>query len=94
MKSAALLLALLSACATNDAGWETKPSHAPLPAYFVDVDGVTLQRICGPRANWTYNGCAFRNYTTGRCTIYTEPNAPQWLATHELAHCAGLDHPQ
>jgi hypothetical protein len=85
-------LFLLASCATNGDGWETKPSHSPLPAYFVDVDGVTLQKVCGPRANWTYNGCAFRDYARNRCTIYTEPNAPAWLATHELAHCAGLDH--
>ena len=88
------LLLLLTACATNDAGWETKPSHVPLPAVFLDVDGVTLQKVCGPRANWTYNGCAFRDYSRNVCRIYVEPGAPKWLATHEALHCAGFDHEQ
>jgi hypothetical protein len=92
---ALLLLALLTACAVpNDAGWETQPSHAPLPAYFIDTDGASLQKICGPRANFTFHGCAFRNYAAGKCFVYVESGAPEWLAAHENLHCAGFDHPQ
>lgn len=88
-----LLLCLACAgCAVNSEGWEMKPSHAPLPAYFVDVDGASLQRICGPRPGWTYHGCAFRDYARNRCTIYVESNTPEWVADHEALHCAGFSH--
>ena len=89
-----LTLVAIPACAVmgNPDGWADHPTHAPLPAFFQTVDAVTLQQICGPRAGWTYNGCAFRNYAVNRCTIYVTKGTPDWLAAHELAHCAGLDH--
>lgn len=90
--SAIVLACGINACAVNDQGWETKPDVPALPAVFVDVRGDQLQRLCPPKAGRITSGCAVRNYALNRCFIYVEPNAPKWLAGHELAHCAGFDH--
>lgn len=91
---AAAVLVAATGCDTlapNASGWEAKPTHAPLPAYFVDSTAVQIAGACR-RPTGTVSGCAVRRYDAGRCYIYVEPNAPAWLATHELAHCAGFDH--
>jgi len=82
---------LIAGCATNDAGWETRPSHAPLPAYFVDSEPAQIRAACPRIPNVI--GCAVRHYDLGKCFIYVEASTPHWLATHELEHCAGFDHP-
>lgn len=92
-----LLIALVLPCACaalapNDQGWETKPDVPALPATFVDTSAAQIQRLCPPKPGQVTAGCAMRNYALNRCFIYIEPNAPKWLATHELAHCAGFDH--
>lgn len=89
----AMVASMLAGCATNDQGWEMQPSHAPLPAYFVDSTPAQIAQACH-RATGTVAGCAVRHYDLNRCFIYIEANAPHWLATHELEHCAGFNHPQ
>lgn len=85
------LVAVLASCASNDAGWEMKPDAPPLPAYFVDSAPAQIRQACPKTANVI--GCAVRHYDIGKCFIYVEPDAPKWLATHELTHCAGFNHP-
>lgn len=80
---------IVTACA-NVAGWEEKPDARPLPAVFVDSTPAQIQSACPSTANAI--GCAVRNYRLGVCYIYVEANAPKWLATHELTHCAGFNH--
>lgn len=89
----ALLAGGLLGCASLTAGvdWDSHPTATPLPAYFVEVDDPSL--FCGRYAGLKLLGCAVRDYANGVCTIYIERDSTAWTRTHELAHCAGLNHP-
>jgi hypothetical protein len=84
-------LILCFGCAADPFAWDEQPRHSPLPAYFVEVADV--ERVCRSYPGFTTHGCAVRDYSRGVCFVYTGPNPQAWLRTHELAHCAGYDHP-
>lgn len=71
--------------------WETHPSHAPLPPWYVEVPYYELGAVCR-NSHPDLVGCAIRSYEAGRCYIVTEKNAPQWVYEHERKHCAGYSH--
>ena len=71
-------------------GWYSQPTHKPLPAVYREVDDVGAR--CGYYAGLATQGCAWRDYSTGLCFIFTAPNPPAWLKAHEEKHCAGYEH--
>lgn len=81
----------ISGCAAlqpDPAGWYAEPTHKPLPPVYREKSQEELRRLCGGG----YSGCAWSDYSTGLCWIFTEPNPPAWLRAHEEKHCAGFDH--
>lgn len=85
------LLLLLTACGDGE-GWEKQPSKSALPAVFREIATDKVSKVCGNYAHMTTHGCVWRDYSTGLCYVYTGPNPPYWLMTHELLHCAGFEH--
>ena len=37
--------------------------------------------------------CTILRFDLGECHIVLQIDAPNWVLQHELAHCAGYDHP-
>lgn len=86
----------LGGCAALEAseGWERAPRHKALPVHYIYVEGKDLAPNCGwPRlSNFTLHACSKRVPEADVCLIFTEPNPPQWIKSHEEKHCAGYEH--
>lgn len=90
LSSLVAITGLNVACANVD-GWETKPSHAPLPAEFVEASPQQVAAACR-RPMGAVFGCALRDYADDVCLIFADPHPPRWIADHERKHCLGYDH--
>jgi hypothetical protein len=71
-------------------GWQAQPTHNALPAVFRVSTLEEIRRAC-PQVRAAI-GCATRDYDRGFCYIRVPADAPLWLLSHELLHCAGMDH--
>lgn len=91
------LLVFAAGCAVleqaNSEGWNSAPTHKPLPPYYLVSDDV--QGVCARTypPGFVMNGCFRRDYASALCLITTGQNPPAWLRAHEEKHCAGFDHP-
>ena len=89
--AAALALSACSHLPTYEE-WETGPSHPPLPAAFVVVDSIGIDRNCGSPPGLYVYGCAYRDFDRRACLVFTRANPGSWLVEHEKKHCDGWDH--
>lgn len=85
----ALILLLLNGCAADPVGWKEEPTHNALPVVFRVSTIEQIQRCTGLRNTI---GCASRDYARGFCYVLVPADAPLWLLSHEMLHCAGYDH--
>jgi hypothetical protein len=51
-----------------------------------------VTRKCAALGSYGSLACATPDFGEGVCTIYLPRDPPQWMVTHERAHCAGYDH--
>lgn len=98
----------LSACATIDVSDKPAPDFPHLRVIESwPVTHEVFLHDCGARDPIplviVVKGCAVPDFAAGTCHIYYDPPkwitqgvefyAWDWLRNHELAHCAGYDHP-
>lgn len=72
--------------------WHDRPTHPALPPFYFELAAADLESVCGHQPKMRTYGCALRLVEEHACAIFTEPEPPQWLLTHERMHCAGWDH--
>ncbi len=82
--TALLALALLAGCATAPAEWVDKPGYRV--ASIKIAERYDLNSACGQSADWSGNGCAYRD--TDTATVYVRPGLSQMeyerVMTHEI----------
>ena len=94
MRRALALALLLCSCTTIDAGNRVN-SWPELKVRVHEVEGWELHQHCASTVS-VFDmalGCAWIDLNARTCDIYISSPPQDFVLQHELAHCAGMEHP-
>lgn len=96
-KLTVLFLFLLTGCSLVFTHIDySNPPPADWPQLKIEehyADEATVKKMCALDKYAIILGCAHPEFDLGKCVIWYENGAGDWVKKHEHAHCRGYDHP-